>query len=66
LALYFGYGIRHSKENKLTAYNSMVVFGSDDSDALTLDGSIHRPQVDGIDNLAHISTISSSAAHPGP
>ncbi|OQV18773.1 Cationic amino acid transporter 4 [Hypsibius exemplaris] len=57
LIVYFGYGIQHSKENKGTAYNSMVVFGTDDQDALTLDGSIHRPQVDGIDNPAHSSAV---------
>lgn len=53
--VYFGYGIRHSKENKLMDYSAMMVVGGDDTDALSLDGSIHRPQTDGM----KVSTISS-------
>ena len=46
--VYFGYGIRHSKENKLNDYSTMMVVGNDDSDAVSLDGTIHRPQIDGM------------------
>ncbi|XP_055330477.1 cationic amino acid transporter 4-like [Paramacrobiotus metropolitanus] len=47
LLVYFGYGIRHSKENKILDYGTMMVVSGDD-DALSLNGTIHRPQIDGM------------------